>query len=136
MTGIPVGAGEKGTKSVASGLDSRHPAKMILQGFRHGAVGGLQQDNRNASKDFITTGEDPVIPDGAEAVFGHRFRRQGRPPSAQPIGYHVIADPGNYLVCIDKTVPFRSGTQASSITIFPRHTAPSLIKFSILPAIS
>ena len=56
-----------------SGRECRHPAKAILQVFLECAVGGLQQDGRNASKDIIAMVEDPIIPDGVETVFGHRF---------------------------------------------------------------
>ena len=92
--------------------ECRHPAKAIFQGFRECAVGRLQQDIRNTPKEIIAAGEDPVIPDGVDAVFGHRFRCQGRSPSAQPTGYHVIGEFGDYLARIHKTIPFRSGNNA------------------------
>ena len=45
-----------GKELFGSGRECRHPAKAILQGFRECAVGRLQQDSRNSSKDIITMG--------------------------------------------------------------------------------
>jgi hypothetical protein len=53
-----------------SGWKCRHPAKAFLEGFWECAIGRLQPDSGNSSKDFIAMGEDPVIPDAVKMVFG------------------------------------------------------------------